>query len=610
MRDTNPTWARRLCAVAIAIMAVCLMLVNAGAASAESSSPPVSSEKVVFRVGGMENADSLNPFIGYSGLDYLIYHLNYDFLVGWDPVKLEPRPEFAESWSNSADGKTWTFKIRPGMTWQDGQPATARDVAFTFNYILENDLWAYTLYLNYIKKVTALDDATVVFECRKPKADILHMSVPILPEHIWSKVSGKAAGRSFVNGPPTIGSGPFKVFENKQNLYVRLVANPDYWRGKPAIDELLFETYQNADTMVQDLESGALDAVVGVPAAQFKALASESITANACVSWSFEQLTFNCYDNPDSKGNPVLLDQQFRQALQYAVDREKNAAVAYSGYMDPGGTLLPQYSPYRWEPPSDQAYTYDPEKAKAMLDAAGYKDVNGDGFRETKQGKPLELRLYTDSQTPENVTTSKLTVGWLKDVGVEAHLEAIDPGTLSAALSNWEGDSFAPDFDTDIWWWMGGAEPTFILSLLTPEQIAGWSDTSWTDPEYTALFNQQSATIDLEARIALVQQMQQIAYESSPYLIFGYFQFLEAYNTAEWEGYVRAPSGYSGYNGDALYYPDVIDTYVSLQPKAAGATETSGSRSWIFIVVIVVVVGAAVAVWLLRRGRGKAVEEG
>ena len=152
--------------------------------------------------------------------------------------------------------------------------------------------------------------------------------------------------------------------------------------------------------MVQDLKSGALDGSTACPPPSSQGLASDSITTNAAVSWSFEQITFNCYDNPDSKGNPVMLDPAFRQALQYAVDRERTRRSPTAGYMDPAGVLLPPYSAYYWEPPSDEAYTYDPAKAKEMLDAAGYKDVDGDGFRETKDGKPLTLRLYTDTGTP------------------------------------------------------------------------------------------------------------------------------------------------------------------------------------------------------------------
>jgi peptide/nickel transport system substrate-binding protein len=597
---------RRAAATLLVIAAVVLVAASVGAASSPSTT--ASPDKTTYRVGVLEYVDSLNPFIGYTGVDYSVYHLNYDFLVGFEPQKLQPRAEFAESWSSSPDGLIWTFKIRPGMTWQDGKPATARDAAFTLNYILDNELAAFTGYLTFVKKVTALDDTTLVVELSKPKADILQMKVPILPEHIWSAVSPEAAETSFRNGPPTIGSGPYQVVDNKHNSYCRLVPNPDYWGGKPAVDELYFESYQNADTMVQDLKAGALDAANGVPAAQFKGLASESITTNAAVSWSFEQLTFNCYDDPRSKGNPVLLDSRFRQALQYAVDREKNAAVAYGGYMSPGTTLLPPYSAYSWQPPAGEVYTYDPAEANRLLEAAGYKDVNGDGYRETKQGERLSLRLFTDAQTPQNVTTSKLVVGWLKDVGVKTRLQILDPGALNDAEINTDGDLFAPDFDLVVWWWQGDAEsPQFILSLLTPGQVGGWSDTSWTDPEYAMLYDAQSTATDRASQVTLVQQMQQIAYEASPYLIFGYPQALEAYDTGAWEGYVKVPGGYPDYSGEALGH----DTYIGLKPAAATTIEAAaGSTAWIWAVAIVVAIVVVFAVVLLLRRRRPEMEAG
>ena len=121
-----------LCAALLALAALAV----APIASAEDASP--AADLSTFRVGWLLEPDNLNPFVGLLGQDYEIWHLNYDFLVGWDAEDFSPRPEIAESWEVSPDGKTWTFKIRQGVAWQDGQPLTANDVAFTFNYIIDN----------------------------------------------------------------------------------------------------------------------------------------------------------------------------------------------------------------------------------------------------------------------------------------------------------------------------------------------------------------------------------------------------------------------------------------------------------------------------------------
>ena len=180
----------------------------------------------------------------------MLWHLNYDFLVGFDAKTLEPRPELATSWEVSPDGKTWTFKIRSGVKWQDGEPLTARDVAFTFNYIIDNKLLNLATYTGGItERQGGRRHDRQIITTDEPKANMLRMVVPILPEHIWSKVSGKAATTTYQNTPPIVGYGPFQIVEWKKGKFVRLVANPNYWGGKPKIDEVIFELYTNPDTM-------------------------------------------------------------------------------------------------------------------------------------------------------------------------------------------------------------------------------------------------------------------------------------------------------------------------------------------------------------------------
>ena len=120
----------------------------------------------------------------------------------------------------------WTFHLREGVTWQDGVAFTASDVAFTYNYIIDNEMGAYSSLTTFIDKVVAVDDPTVEISCSKPKANILRTWIPILPEHIWSKVKPAAAGAGYRNKPPIIGTGPFQVTEVKKGDYVRMVATP------------------------------------------------------------------------------------------------------------------------------------------------------------------------------------------------------------------------------------------------------------------------------------------------------------------------------------------------------------------------------------------------
>ena len=609
-----PERRRRSLRVAITLFALLLTAGLSwgisGALAGGSPSPAVSGGTLKVQFGTTFDADNLNPFVGYSGTSYEIFHLNYDFLVGYN-TDLSPRPELATSWDTSPDGKVWTFNLRQGVKWQDDQPFTAADVVFTYTYIIKNDLTAFTSYTNNIEKVEALDDFTVTMTCSKPKANMLRLWIPILPEHIWSKVPGKRAGNDYVNKPPIVGTGPFQTVAVKKGGYIKLVKNRDYWvEGKPTIDELVIAIYQNADTMTQDLKTGALDYALGIPAAQFKALAAEpSLTTNAAKLRYFDELCMNCYDSQDSLGNPVLRDPKFRQAISWAVDKQKIVDFAYGGYATVGQSIItPDVPTYAWSPAPDETFGFDLEKARQMLDEAGYKDTNGDGVREYK-GKPIDLRLWARSDDVASQNTGKLVSGWFTDIGLKITLQTLDSGAISDALYNYKGSTYAPDYDIYIWGWGEYVDPDYILNVFTSGQIEGWNDPVWSNAEYDKLYEQQARTIDPAQRKPLVDRMQQIFYAEAPYIVTNYEQQLEAYNTDKWEGWTRVPEG----SGPVALINDSIDTYLNLRPKVAAADAGGGggsSNSLIYVVVAVAVAVVAIgAVLLLRRGRGRAMEE-
>jgi peptide/nickel transport system substrate-binding protein len=596
--------------MAVVVLLLAAAAVGAARAAASSSASPAPTGKVVLRIGWLQEPDNLNPFIGIQGTDYMLWHMNYDFLVGFDQKKLEPRPELATAWQTSPDGKVWTFTIRSGEKWQDGVPVTAGDVAFTFNYINQNNLLNLATYTNGITKAVAVDDTHVKIYTDKPKANMLRMVVPILPEHIWSKISGKAAANTYQNSPPIIGDGPFQVVEWQKGKFIRLKANPDYWAGKPKVDEVVFELYTNPDTMAQDLKLGEIDGAVDIPVAQFKPLnGQDGISTNQATSWTFIELAMNSYDSPDSKGNPVLLDPQFRQAVNWAVDRQKVVDVAYQGYATLGSTLVVPYSKYHWEPAAAQAFSYNAAKANQILDAAGYKDVNGDGYRETKQGKPLTLRFYATTDSTPNQTAGKLIVGWLKDVGIKLDFQVIDSGTLINDQYAYSGSKYTPDWDMFIWYWVEDVDPNFIMDIYTPQQIGGWNDCLWTDPTYTKLNAQQATTIDESKRIPIVQQMQQIFYNGAAYAILAYPYQLEAYNTDKWQGWVHAPSeAPGGQQGAVIYSYNNIDTYRFVAPKVAATATKKPLVNWKWLAiglggVIVMLVIMFLLTRVFRSGR-------
>ena len=392
-----------------------------------------------------------------------------------------------------------------------------------------------------------------------------------------------------------------------------MVANKDYWRGAPKVDEIIYQTYQNQDTMAQDLKTGAIQTGWNVPSAQFSALDGEpSLTGIKAVTIGFDQLGFNCADQkifPKSTGHPILQDPAFRQALQWAIDKEKIVAIGYNGNAAPADTIVTRdfYSDeadFHWSPPvGDPAtYTFDLEKAKAALDAAGYTDGDGNGIREYK-GKDIKLRLYARSESPESQNCGKLITGWFEEVGLNIDYQVIDDGALGDKQYAYVGDQYAPDFDMFIWGWGGDVDPNFILSILTTSSIEAWSDSIWSNAEYDKLFLQQQTTIDLQQRIELVKQMQQIVYKESPYIPLVYPLDLEVADTTNWTGWVRANQ-----NKGAWWYNTQPDTYVAVQRAVAAAQKTKSSNTGMIVGIVIAVVVVLIVVVLLVRRRGRRTE--
>lgn len=565
--------------------------------------------KVVLRIGWPNDPDNLNPFIGWIAPTFEVWMLNYDHLDQLDG-NLKPQPALATSWEISPDGKVWTFHLREGVKWSDGVPFTADDVAFTYNYIVKNEMAAYINLCQGIKKAVAVDPLTVKIYCSAPKANMLTTWIPILPEHIWSKVPPREAESHYRNKPPIVGTGPFQVVEFKKGQYVRLVRNPYYWGKKPAVDEILFVMYQNTDTMTQDLLNGTVDAVVNLPAAQFRKLQSTpgyQTVAYNMFYWDY--LSFNCYTGP-SKGNPVLRDVKFRQALNYAIDKQRLVDIAFNGFARVGTTMMPpgewRNPDYHYEPTTAERWPFDPEKAKQLLDAAGYRDTDGDGIREDHQGRPIVLRLWADAERVESQREGNLITGWLRDIGLKIQYQVVDEGVYYDGIWNYQGDTFMPDFDMYLWDWDGYVDPGDTLSCYTTEQIENWNEPAWSNKDYDRVVHAQYHEMDPNKRAELIKEAQRIFYIETPNIVLTYPDWLEAYDTTHWEGWQRMYDG----TGPAFYTSgEFLDSYLNVHPKAEESGGGGGLGTGAYVGIAAVVVVVAIIVVLVIRRRGPSAEE-
>jgi peptide/nickel transport system substrate-binding protein len=595
------------CQLFFVALSLALGLALAGVASAASSSPSPAGSTL--KVGWDIEPDNLNPFVGIQQSSFDLYHLEYDFLTDYGPAHLETEPGLATSWTHSPDGLTWTFTIRSGVKWQDGVPLTAHDVAFTYTFMMKYKLQAFLAALAGIKTATAPNDTTVVITCSRPKADILSMWVPILPQHIWGRFQSYSQAYNFANKPPIVGSGPFQVVQWVHGQYIRCVANKSYWAGAPKVDQLIFSVYSDQMTMASDLQSGTIQLAIDLPPAQIKGMQSDkNVSAQPCAQKAFDYLGFNCYTGP-SGGNPVLRDWKFRNALNWAVDKQQLVSLAYIGYATPGSTIFEPnfYDPtldWHWTPPAGEAYTFDLTKAGDMLTAAGYPLVNG--VRLNKQGQPIVLRLWGRQDSPQSQVMGKLITQWFRQLGLKIQYSVQSDATLTSAAYNYVGKTFKPDYDMYIWLWQpSGSDPSRRLGYFTTDQIQGNNDAAWSDPQYDRLFQLQSTTLDQQKRKQIVWQMEKIFYDQTPYIVLDYPKLLEGWNTASWTGWERIPSP----DGAVAFITDNVDNYGRVGPTPTTASSSGLPTAGIVAIVVVAVVVAGGAVLLVTRRRRKLAEE-
>jgi peptide/nickel transport system substrate-binding protein len=599
-RLSRPT---RYTVMALALAALLVLPATTLATSPAPSAAP--SSQLTYRVGIAEDVDNMNPFSTYMTLPWECFRIGYNFLT-WYDADYQPTPDLADPVPTVANGgitdggRVWTFHLRPNVKWSDGVPLTADDVAYTYNRILRQKLGMYIGYFTNVTKVQATDAHTVVITCSKPNAVLTALYVPILPEHIWSKVpDGKVETWSNV---PMVSSGPFQVAEVQHGKFVKLTRNPYYKDGfgqEPAVDTILFEIYQQQDSLVSDYKTGNLDAAIELGPGFYRTLKGvPGSTLVASPALGFHELGMNCYKSPKSKGNPLLLDVRVRQAIDYAIDKPAIAKVAMDDLAPVGSSLLsPVQSFYRWDVPADQQYTYDPDKARQILDDAGYRMGPG-GIRVVPDGKPLKLRLAALTDYPMDITAAKSISYYLKNVGIGITLQIMDEGAFTD--DNYDN---AND-DLYIWNWNADIDPGYILSTLTTGQLLNGSDSEYSNPEYDALYVKQAEATDPATRKQIIVQMQQILYRDSPYAILWYNVNIQAFRTDTWTGYSSVPPGGNG----AAFRNMLRTTYIDLKPKTGSTAQSSGVKTGVIVGVVAAVLIAAVLVMLVRRRKPQRVE--
>jgi peptide/nickel transport system substrate-binding protein len=413
-----------------------LALVVAGcSSSAPSSGEAKPHEAIVIGVG--QEPDSLSPILGYSkdGASKV-----FDGLLAHDrDLKLQPAlaRELPEV---SADGLTYTFRLREGVNFSDGKPLTSADVAFTYRTILDPSVdTTVRSDLAALDRVDAPDPRTVVFTLKYPYAPFpQRTTLGIVPEHALGGVKGAALTTDGFNRNP-IGSGPYTVDTWRSGEKLVLKANPTYWGGVPAIKQVTFAFILDDNTRATRMAAGDLDAAALPPklAERFR---------NDKARTTYKESTADYRGVMLPTGNPVTGDLAIRKALDLAVDRDAMVRGILNGDGEPAfGPVAPSSPLYARE----LAHPADPVAAARLLDDAGW--TKGDGGIRAKNGTSAKFTLLYPSGDALRKDLALAYVSDAKKLGIDISLEgltwdAIEPRMRADALLMGQGAPYDPDF--------------------------------------------------------------------------------------------------------------------------------------------------------------------
>ncbi|WP_201613362.1 ABC transporter substrate-binding protein [Gulosibacter hominis] len=596
----------RTTAIAIAA-AVGLASAPASLALATETAETVApADPSTLRIATSGFVDSFNPFTSIYLAPTNALRYIYENLVQYSQEDGSPIGGLAESWASEEGGSKWVYTIREGMKWSDDEPITSEDVKWTYEQMMTNEVMGTangSLVANF-ESVEAPDDHTFVINLKQPQAAVPGTEIPVVPEHIWSKIDDPG---KFANDKDVVGSGPFILKSYSANQSYVLEANPNFWDGKPELDRIQYVYYTDPDASIQALRAGEIDLISGLSPTQYRALENQDgITLNSGIGRRYSALSLNPgfktrSGEPYGNGNPALHDVAVRQAIRLAIDTDALIKNVMEEQATPATSFIPA-SYEKWMLPENDPVLvdFDPEAAKKKLDEAGWT-LGSDGVRE-KDGKKLSLRLQIDGSSSTEQALSEYIKPWLGDVGIDVNVVSTDSDTLSTEAN-------AANYDMYFSGWSLLPDPDYQLGINTcgqlptkPDGSGGTSQDGYCNPEFDKLYAQQQVELDEAKRIELVHEMLAMNYEDSVSVVLYYPNQLEAYRSDRFEGFSKMPTENGTIANQAGYWG-----YQTVKPVGEGGGAGS-SQTGLWVILGVVVVAGAIGVGVAANRRKKSAD--
>ncbi len=507
--------------------------------------PGIPGGRLVIAVFG--EPKTFNPITANESSSTDVIRFMFAGLTSLDMQTQEVVPQLAESWKVESDQKTWTFKLRKGLCWSDGEPLTADDVVFTWNNVIYNtNIDNVTVDLFRIDgkdfSVSKVDDLTVKVVTPDVYAPFLEFfgGTALVPKHKLEKSvkEGRFAAAYGVGSKAEeiVGAGPFRLKEFKPGQTVVLERNPYFCevdsKGQrlPYLDNLVWSTVPDFNAMALRFLSGESDVHEVIRAEELDRFKTESNKGKFNVlelGLQMERISiwFNLNTGKNPKSGQPLIDPKklkwfsntkFRQAISYAMDRPSIIKSVYNGRaVESFGFVSP--ADKKWFNPKIQQYPYDVTKAKALLAEIGIKDRDGDGILEDEAGNPIEFVLNTNAGNNTREKIAVILQEDLKKLGIKLIYQPVDFNTLITKIdTTHEFECCLLAFGGD------GTEPTSSMNMLTSSGFTTpWfprqktPGTKW-EERMDFLMNAQLKTLNFDERKKYYNEVQTIFAEQVP----------------------------------------------------------------------------------------------
>jgi len=466
-----------------------------------------------FRFGRGEDSVTFDPIATFYNADIWLLQNVYEQLLRVAPSGTELEPSLATTWESSDDGLTYTFHLRPDVTFHDGSPLKASDVKFSMERAKNdpNNIWTFTLVA--LKEVAAPDDATVVVTLDQPwapfLADIAMFNCAVMPE-AWVKADEKRVATE-MNG-----TGPFTFVQFKKGQYVLLKKNPSYWdAGLPYLDEVNVPYVADDNARILQLQGGELDGMFNVPTGRVEELAADPNLQVLQLPSSYSQyIVINHKEEP-------LDDVNVRLALNYATDKQTLIQVALFGNGVEATSFMPKGALY-WND-TQPGFPFDLDKAKEYL---AKSKVPG--------GFPIEFQYLAGNAEIEQLATA------IKDMWAQIGVDVtITPTELSAFNANFADETFQL---MCTYWTNDIIDPDELVAFAVEPKTADAFHTGWSNPEAVDLAAKGRAELDSEKRKQMYFRIQELFNQDAVMVLLYNKPYIDVL-TKKVHGFEQPPTG-------------------------------------------------------------------